>query len=88
MGRDAGWLTGGAFYGGAEISLVPEVEITKERKEVFFEKVKEAHASSPKKAIVVAVSEGVRWYDKAKDKVDVVYASSELDEYGHPRFGA
>ena len=54
MGRDAGWLTGGAFYGGAEISLVPEVEITKERKEVFFEKVKEAYLSSPKKAIVVA----------------------------------
>jgi 6-phosphofructokinase 1 len=87
MGRDAGWLTGGAFYGGAELSLVPEVEITKERKEVFFEKVKEAHANSPKKAIVVAVSEGVRWYNKAEDKVDVVYASSELDEYGHPRFG-
>ena len=87
MGRDAGWLTGGAYYGGAEISLVPEVEITKERKEVFFEKVKEAYLNSPKKAIVVAVSEGVRWYDAVKDKVDVVYASSELDEYGHPRFG-
>jgi len=42
MGRDAGWLTGGAFFGGAEISLIPEIEITKERKEVFFEKVKEA----------------------------------------------
>jgi len=87
MGRDAGWLTGGAYFGGAEISLVPEVEITKERKEVFFEKVKEAYLGSPKKAIVVAVSEGVRWYDAAKDKVDVVYASSEVDEYGHPRFG-
>jgi len=87
MGRDAGWLTGGAFHGGAEISLVPEFEITKERKEVFFEKVKEAYLSSSKKAIVVAVSEGVRWYDPDKDKVDVVYASSEVDEYGHPRFG-
>ena len=87
MGRDAGWLTGGAYYGGAEISLIPEIEITKERKEVFFEKVKEAYLNSPKKAIVVAVSEGVRWYDEAKGKVDVVYASSETDEYGHPRFG-
>ena len=87
MGRDAGWLTGAAFHGGAEISLVPEIEINKERKEVFFEKVKEAYMSSSKKAIVVAVSEGVRWYDAAKDKVDVVYASSEVDEYGHPRFG-
>jgi ATP-dependent phosphofructokinase / diphosphate-dependent phosphofructokinase len=87
MGRDAGWLTGGAYFGGAEISLVPEIEITKEKKELFFEKVKEAYLNSPKKAIVVAVSEGVRWYDKTKDKVDVVYASSELDEFGHPRFG-
>ena len=87
MGRDAGWLTGGAFYGGAEISLIPEVEITKERKEVFFEKVKDAYMSSPKKAIIVAVSEGVRWYDQATEKIDVVYASSEQDEYGHPRFG-
>ena len=87
MGRDAGWLTGGAFFGGAEISLVPEVEMTKERKEIFFEKVKEAYMNSPKKAIVVAVSEGVRWYDATKDRVDVVYASSETDEYGHPRFG-
>lgn len=87
MGRDAGWLTGGAYYGGAELCLVPEVEITKERKERFFEAVKEAYMNSPKKSIIIAVSEGVRWYDEAKDKVDVVYASSETDEYGHPRFG-
>ncbi len=87
MGRDAGWLTGGAFYGGAEISLIPEVEINKGRKEQFFEKVKEVYTNSPRKSIVIAVSEGVRWYDEAKDKVDVVYASSETDEYGHPRFG-
>lgn len=87
MGRDAGWLTGAAFFGGAEISLVPEVEITKEKKETFFEKVKEAYLNSPKKAIVVAVAEGVRWYDDTKGKTDVVFASSELDEYGHPRFG-
>lgn len=43
--------------------------------------------SSKKKALVIAVSEGVRWYDDQKGKVDVVYASSEVDEYGHPRFG-
>jgi len=87
MGRDAGWLTGGAFYGGAEISLVPEFEMTRERKEVFFDKVKEAYMRSPKKAIVVAVSEGVRWWDDERETLEVVYASSELDEYGHPRFG-
>ena len=87
MGRDAGWLTGSTVFGGADLALIPEVEITKERKEVFFETVKEMYMRSPKKTLVIAVSEGVRWYDNAKDKVDVVYASSEVDEYGHPRFG-
>ncbi|MHC1702583.1 MAG: 6-phosphofructokinase [Tenuifilaceae bacterium] len=87
MGRDAGWLCGGAAFGGAEMALIPEFEITKERKEFFLESVKEAYLSSPKKSIVIAVSEGVRWYDDAKDKVDFVFASAEVDEYGHPRFG-
>ena len=87
MGRDAGWLTGSATFGGSTLALVPEFEITKERKDLFFEKVKEAYLSSPKKALVIAVSEGTRWYDDEKGEVDVVYASSELDEYGHPRFG-
>ena len=87
MGRDAGWLTGAAAYGGAELALIPEFEITKERKDFFFEKAKEAYMSSKKKSLIIAVSEGVRWYDDAKDKLDVVYASSEVDEYGHPRFG-
>nr|MBP7498197.1 hypothetical protein [Bacteroidales bacterium] len=31
--------------------------------------------------------EGVRWYDEKNGKLDMVYASSEVDEYGHPRFG-
>ncbi len=87
MGRDAGWLTGSAIFGGAELGLVPEYEITKERKEVFFETVKEAYMQSPKKSLIIPVSEGVRWYNEKEDKVDVVYASSEVDEYGHPRFG-
>ncbi len=87
MGRNAGWLTGAAVFGGDKLALVPEFEITKERKEFFFETVKETYLSSPKKALVIPVSEGVRWYDEKKDKIDVVYASSEVDEYGHPRFG-
>ncbi|MCK4676951.1 MAG: 6-phosphofructokinase [Bacteroidales bacterium] len=87
MGRDAGWLTGSAIYGGADMFLVPEFEITKERKEFFLETVREAYMKSPKKTLIIAVSEGVRWYDDDKGKVDVVYASSEVDEYGHPRFG-
>lgn len=87
MGRDAGWLTGSAVFGGATMALVPEYEITKERKDFFFETVKENFMRSKKHSLIIAVSEGVRWYDEAKGKVDVVYASSEVDEYGHPRFG-
>jgi 6-phosphofructokinase 1 len=87
MGRDAGWLNGGASFGGAEMALVPEFEITKERKDFFLESVKEEYLRSPKKSLVISVSEGVRWYDAATDKVDVVYASSEVDEFGHHRFG-
>jgi 6-phosphofructokinase 1 len=88
MGRDAGWLTGTSIFGGAgPLALIPEFEITRERKEFFLESVKEAYMSSPKKFLVIPVSEGVRWYDDKSGKVDVVYASPEVDEYGHPRFG-
>ncbi len=87
MGRDAGWLTGTALFGGAELALIPEFEVTKERKEFFFEMVKETYMRSPKKTLIIPVSEGVRWFDDKTGKMDVVYASSELDEYGHPRFG-
>ena len=51
------------------------------------ETVKEAYMQSKKKCLVIPVSEGVRWIDEKTGKVDVVYASSEVDEYGHPRFG-
>lgn len=87
MGRDAGWLTGTTTFGGATMALVPEVPMTRERKELFFELVKENYMRHPKKALIIAVSEGVRWHDELSDKLGVVYASSEVDEYGHPRFG-
>ena len=87
MGRDAGWLTGTAMFGGAQMALVPEVEMTKERKEFFFESVKEMYMRSPKHSLIIAVSEGVRWWDDEKQELGMVYASSDLDEYGHPRFG-
>ncbi len=87
MGRDAGWLTGASVFGGADITIVPEQEITKNRKEFLFETIKEKYLSSKKRSLVVAVSEGTKWYDDEKGKVDMVYASSEVDEYGHPRFG-
>jgi 6-phosphofructokinase 1 len=87
MGRDAGWLTGTSIFGGGSLGLVPEYEITRERKEVFFETVKEAYMHSKSRCLVIPVSEGIRWYNDSTGKVEMVYASSELDEYGHPRFG-
>lgn len=87
MGRDAGWLTGSAIFGGSDIALIPEYEVTQERKKAFFEKVKQAYMESPTRSLIIPVSEGVRWFDEENQKVDVVYASSEKDEYGHPRFG-
>ncbi|HBF88593.1 MAG TPA: hypothetical protein DDX39_08120 [Bacteroidales bacterium] len=87
MGRDAGWLTGAAMYGGAEISLIPEYEITKERKEQFFDRINELYHKSEKKFLIIAASEGTRWYNDKSGKTELVYASSEVDEYGHPRFG-
>ncbi|MBM3404636.1 MAG: hypothetical protein FJY10_07065 [Bacteroidetes bacterium] len=87
MGRDAGWLTGSAIFGSADLALIPEVEMTRERKDFFFEVVRETYLSAPKKTLIIPVSEGVRWFDDKTGKLDVVYASSEVDEYGHPRFG-
>jgi len=87
MGRDAGWLTGTAMFGGAQMALIPEVVITKERKDFFMEKVKENYMSNPKRSLIIAVAEGVRWFNDEKGEIEMVYASSELDEYGHPRFG-
>ncbi len=87
MGRDAGWLTGSTIFGGAEIALIPECIMTKERKEFFFEYVKEKYMSSKKKALIIAVSEGVRWWNDETGQIEMIFASSEVDEFGHPRFG-
>jgi len=85
MGRDAGWLTGSSLFGGAELALIPECPITKEKKEHFFDVVKEKYKD--KKNLIIAVSEGVRWWNDETKTLDMVYASSETDEYGHKRFG-
>ena len=87
MGRDAGWLTGSAIFGGAQMALIPEIEMNKERQDFFFEQVKEKYMRSKKKSLIIAVSEGVRWWNKEKGEMEMVYASPDLDEYGHPRFG-
>ncbi len=87
MGREAGWLTGAGILGGCSLSLVPEVEMTKERQDFFFERVKELYLSNPKKSLVIPVAEGVKWYDERTGKTDMVFASTEQDEYGHARLG-
>ena len=87
MGRDAGWLTGSAIFGGAQMALIPEIEMSKERQDFFFEQVKEKFMRSKKKSLIIAVSEGVRWWNKEKKELEMIYASPDLDEYGHPRFG-
>ena len=37
--------------------------------------------------MIIAVSEGVRWYNDKTEHLEMVYASSEVDEFGHPQFG-
>lgn len=85
MGRNAGWLTGAGTFGGAKISLVPEIEMTKERQENFFNIVNERYKR--KQTVLISVSEGVKWYSEKTGKTEVVYASRELDEYGHALLG-
>ncbi|MCX7696368.1 MAG: 6-phosphofructokinase [Bacteroidales bacterium] len=87
MGRDAGWLVSTAAYGLADLILIPEHPINKEMKEKFFEKIKEKYTNNPHKALVIAVSEGTRWYNEKTGETEVVYASTETDEYGHARLG-
>ena len=67
--------------------MIPEVEMTRERKDFFFEYVKEQYLRSATKSLIIAVSEGVRWWNDEKGELEMIYASPDLDEYGHPRFG-
>jgi|LZCG01.1.fsa_nt_gb 6-phosphofructokinase 1 len=87
MGRDAGWLTGGAVFGGSSLALIPEIEMTAERKERFFEQVKEVYHQSPTKSLIIPVSEGIKWFNEKTGKVEKAYAGADVDEYGHPRLG-
>lgn len=87
MGRDAGWLTGAGVFGSGDICLVPEVEMNKERKDFFFEMVRETYLRNTKKTLIIPVSEGVRWFNDESGRCEVVNASNEQDEYGHARLG-
>ena len=87
MGRDAGWLTGAATYAGADFALIPELDMTIEHKASFIKQVQEAYKKSKSGYIIIAVAEGVKWYNKKLDQPVFVHASSELDAFGHPAFG-
>lgn len=87
MGRNAGWLAGAAAMAGADFVLVPEVVMDEARKADFIRQVKKAYEKAEQGYVVVAVAEGVQWYDDSKGVADYVHASSELDDFGHPAFG-
>ncbi len=86
MGRDAGWLPATSAYGGADFVLVPEVEMTPERINRFYDRVRDMHDNSHQD-IIIGVSEGVRWWNETSGKCEVVMESQELDAFGHPRLG-
>lgn len=87
MGRDAGWLTGAAQLARADFSLVPEFPMDKNSKEAFLNAISTAYKQSPYGFLLVAVAEGVKWYDEQKQQLCQVHASTEQDDFGHPALG-
>ena len=85
MGRNAGWLPASAIYGGADFILIPEIEMTKERIELFMKKLEAKYREQGN--IIVGVSEGVKWWNDEKGKCEEIRASQEVDAFGHPRLG-
>lgn len=78
MGRHAGWITWGAgVAGGANITLIPEVEPDMDFIEGLFKK----RAERGEKWGVVAVSEGVVLSD------EYITQDAERDEFGNVRLG-
>ena len=78
MGRHAGWITWGAgVAGGANVTLIPEVEPDMDAIEDLFKK----RAERGEKWGVVAVSEGVTLGD------EYITQDAERDEFGHVKLG-
>ncbi|MDP9427244.1 MAG: ATP-dependent 6-phosphofructokinase [Actinomycetota bacterium] len=78
MGRHAGWITWGAgVAGGANVTLIPEVEPDVDEMVSIFQK----RAENGEKWGIVAVSEGVTFSE------DFVTQAAEKDEFGHVRLG-
>ncbi len=80
MGRDTGWLTlFSGIAGGADIVLIPEVEVDVEQ---LADRVKRVYEGGQNYAII-AVSEGVI----PKDISAQVIQEARVDEFGHVRLG-
>lgn len=85
MGRDAGWLPAATAHGGADFVLIPEIEMTKEKVDQFLGQVDDRLRKQ--KHLIIGVAEGVKWYDDQTQKLEMVYASQDRDEFGHARLG-
>jgi ATP-dependent phosphofructokinase / diphosphate-dependent phosphofructokinase len=78
MGRHAGWITWGAgLAGGANVTLIPEVEPDMDAIADLFKK----RAERGEKWGIVAASEGVTLSE------DYITQEAERDEFGHVRLG-
>lgn len=85
MGRDAGWLPAASAHGGADFVLIPEIEMTKEKVDDFLGKVD--NKLRKQKHLIIGVAEGVKWYNNETNEMEMIYASLDKDEFGHPRLG-
>ena len=81
MGRNTGWI---ALYaglaGGANMTLIPEVPLGLNQ---VYRLLKQRQANG-KAYSIIAVAEGAKLL---KEKEQLIVASEEKDEFGHPRLG-
>jgi len=81
MGRNTGWI---ALYaglaGGANLTLIPEVPLGLNQ---VYDLLKRRHKSGKVYSIIV-VAEGAK---VLQEKEQLIVASQERDEFGHPRLG-
>jgi len=81
MGRNTGWI---ALYaglaGGANLTLIPEFPLGLNQVYDLLRK----RQKSGKAHSIIAVAEGAKVF---KEKEQIIMASEEKDEFGHPRLG-
>ncbi len=78
MGRDAGWLAAAAALGGAELVLVPEVELGDADWVRFYDRIARLHALHGH--VIVAVSEGFRI--NGRQQMDAAFGPRKLGGVG------